>query len=58
MGPLFGSEMSKARAGQLVAEAASDGRTRPARRAPRQDWRVSIGIRLVSAGFRLIEGRG
>ena len=56
MGPIVGSEMASARIADLLAEAASDGRIR--RRRPARGWRARFGSVLVSAGFRLIEGRG
>lgn len=55
LGPSIGREIVRAKLDGLYAEAARDGRTRRHRetRSPR-GLRLSLGIRLVSAGYRLL----
>jgi len=53
---MFGTELARARATMLMAEALSDRRGRRARRErrPRGSLRLAVGMRLVSMGFRLL----
>lgn len=55
-GPMFGTELARARATMLMAEALSDRRGRRARRERRTrgSLRLAVGMRLVSMGFRLL----
>jgi hypothetical protein len=52
----IGRELGKARAAALAAEALRDHRVRrrPSRRRPRAGLRLALGVRLVSAGYRLL----
>jgi len=56
IGPLLGRELVRAKLEGLYAEAARDGRARrPARTSRRSGGlRLSLGLRLVSAGYRLL----
>ncbi len=52
-GPAFGAELAKARVTMLMAEALRDGRRRRERRE-RGSFRLAVGMRLVTMGFRLL----
>lgn len=55
IGPSIGRELVRARLEGLYAEAARDGRARrPARERRSGGLRLSLGVRLVSAGYRLL----
>ncbi len=55
IGPSIGRELVRARLDGLYAEAARDGHTRRHRESRRpRGLRLSLGIRLVSAGHRLL----
>lgn len=60
--PWIGLELAKDRVSGLHAEAARDGRVRRSgttrRREPRGSLRLSLGLRLVSAGYRLLGDAG
>ncbi|HEX5950829.1 MAG TPA: hypothetical protein VFZ96_07495 [Actinomycetota bacterium] len=53
---MVATELVKARAAALQAEAVGDGRVRRHRvpRRPRGGLRLAVGVRLVSAGHRLL----
>jgi hypothetical protein len=55
-GPVFGAELAKARTTMLIAEAVHDRRRRRARRerGVRGSFRLAVGMRLVTMGFRLL----
>ena len=56
--PWMGSELARDRMAAFRAEAVQDGRVRRARtgrrRGPHGSMRLALGIRLVSAGYRLL----
>ncbi|HEU4354222.1 MAG TPA: hypothetical protein VFT27_01405 [Actinomycetota bacterium] len=55
--PMFGAELARARVGTLAAEALRDRRLRRRSRKPRRHrggLRLALGVRLVSAGYRLL----
>ena len=56
--PWIGLELARDRVSGLHAEAARDGRVRRPRtahrRGPRGSIRLALGLRLVSAGYRLL----
>jgi hypothetical protein len=55
LGPSIGRELVRAKLDGLYAEAARDGRTRRLRESRRpRGLRLSLGMRLVSAGYRLL----
>lgn len=56
IGPSIGRELVRAKLDALYAEAARDGRTRRNQGSRRpHGLRLSLGIRLVSAGYRLLD---
>jgi len=58
-GPMFGTELAKARVTMLMTEALHDGRRRRARRerGRRGSLRLAVGMRLVTMGSRLLGER-
>jgi len=56
--PWIGLELARDRVSGLHAEAVRDGRVRRSgtahRRGPRGSIRLALGLRLVSAGYRLL----
>ena len=54
--PMFGAELARARVGALAAEALRDRRLRRQRQPGRHrgGLRLALGVRLVSAGYRLL----
>lgn len=54
--PMIGTELGKARVAALAAEALRDGRVRrrSSHRRHRGGLRLRLGVRLVSAGYRLL----
>ncbi len=54
IGPSIGRELVRARLDGMYAEAARDGRTRSQGSRRPRGLRLSLGIRLVSAGYRLL----
>jgi hypothetical protein len=55
IGPSVGRELVRAKLEGLYAEAARDGRARRQRESRRpRGLRLSLGTRLVSAGYRLL----
>ena len=54
--PMFGAELARARVGALAAEAMRERRIRRQRqpRRHRGGVRPALGVRLVSAGYRLL----
>ena len=55
LGPMFGTEIARARAAALMAEALADRRHRRSHRERRAGgFRLAVGMRLVTMGFRLL----
>jgi len=54
--PMFGAELERARATELLAEGLRDRRRRRSRRerAGGGSLRLAVGMRLVAMGFRLL----